>query len=329
MSESTAAMASRSKLMGRRLVNQESILGVTLLLIVFVLSFMSDRFFTPGNLLNITRFFVEIALVALPMTLIIISAGIDLSVGSTFGWSAVMLGYAWQVWGLPLPVAIGVCLATGAVAGLFNGWLIAKVKVPPLIATLATLAIYRGMALGISQARPVSGYPDWFEFFGQGALGPVPTQFALWILLSIVVMIFLARTPWGRYIYAIGSNMQAARFSGVPVDKITLAMYAFSGFMASLAAFIFVSRVTTTRADAGTGLELDVIAAVVLGGTSIYGGEGSILGTVLGVIIIALLRNGLSLAGIRGDATVVVIGTVLILAVFLNRQLRGVEGGAR
>jgi rhamnose transport system permease protein len=201
--------------------------------------------------------------------------------------------------------------------------------VPPLIATLATLAIYRGMALGISQARPISGYPDWFEFFGQGSIGPLPTQFVVLILFTVVVAIFLARTPWGRYIYAIGHNAEAALFSGIPVARMLLAIYTFSGFMASLAAFIFVSRVTTTRADAGTGLELDVIAAVVLGGTSIYGGQGSILGTILGLVIIALLRNGLSLAGVRGDATVVVIGATLILAVFLNRVLRGEKGDAR
>jgi rhamnose transport system permease protein len=148
-------------------------------------------------------------------------------------------------------------------------------------------------------------------------------------VLTVVVGVFLARTPWGRYIYAIGSNPEASRFSGIPVQRILLALYAFSGLMAGLAAVIFVSRVTTTRADAGTGLELDVIAAVVLGGTSINGGKGTIFGTALGLVTIALLRNGLSLAGIKGDATVVVIGTVLILSVFLNRVLRGEPADAR
>ncbi len=325
----TALSPARSGKLARTWISQESILLIILLVIVLVLSQLSDRFLTAGNLLNLTRFFAEIGLMALPMTLIIISAGIDLSVGSIFGWSAVMLGFAWQVWGFPLPVAIGICLVTGVVAGLLNGWLVAHVKVPPLIATLATLAIYRGMALGISQARPISGYPDWFEFFGQGSIGPLPTQFVVLILFTVVVALFLARTPWGRYIYAIGHNAEAALFSGIPVARMLMAIYTFSGFMASLAAFIFVSRVTTTRADAGTGLELDVIAAVVLGGTSIYGGQGSILGTILGLVIIALLRNGLSLAGVRGDATVVVIGATLILAVFLNRVLRGEKGDAR
>jgi rhamnose transport system permease protein len=313
----------------RRYLTQETILFFTLIVIVIVLSLLSDRFLTTANLLNQTRLYAEIALMALPMTLIIITAGIDLSVSSTFGWAAVMLGWSWSMWGLPLPVAMGVSLLTGLVAGLFNGIIIARVRVPPLITTLATLAIYRGMAYGISKAQPISGYPDWFEFFGQGDIGPLPTQFVILIVMTIIVGVFLARTPWGRYIYATGSNPEAARFSGIPVQRILMSIYAFSGVMAGLAAIIFVSRVTTTRADAGVGTELDVIAAVVLGGTSIYGGKGTIIGTILGWITIALLRNGLALAGVKGDATVVVIGAVLIFAVFVNRILRGEKGDAR
>jgi rhamnose transport system permease protein len=313
----------------QKILTQENVLFVILILIVITLTSLNDRFLTANNLLNMTRYFVEIGLIGLPMTLIIITGGIDLSVGSLYGWSVVMLGFSWAVWGLPLPAAIGVCLLTGLIGGLFNGWLVAEVGVPPLIVTLATMAIYRGLALGISQASSVSGYPDWFEFLGQGSLGPFPAQFVLLVGLTVIVLVFLARTSWGRFIYAIGNNERAARFSGIPVKQLKLAIYLLSGLMTGLAAFIFVSRVTTTRADAGTGLELDVIAAVVLGGASINGGEGSILGTTLGLVIIALLRNGLSLAGVRGDATVIVIGLVLILAVFLNRQLRGVEGGAR
>lgn len=318
-----------SHLTWRRYLNQENILLLTLLVIMLVLSRLSDRFFTSANLLNQTRLFAEVGLMALPMTLVIITGGIDLSVSSTFGWSAVMLGIAWSLWGLPLWTAIGVSLLTGLVAGLFNGWIIARIKVPPLITTLATLAIYRGMAYGISQGKPVSGYPDWFEIFGQGAIGPLPTQFLLLIVLALAVGIFLARTPWGRFVYAIGNNAEAARFSGIPVQRILLSIYAFSGLMAGLASVIFVSRVTTTRADAGIGMELDVIAAVVLGGTSINGGKGAIFGTMLGVVTIALLRNGLSLAGVKGDATVVVIGAVLILAVLANTLVRGEKTDAR
>lgn len=313
----------------RRWLTQETILAAILLVIILVLARQNEKFLTVDNLLTQTRLFGEVGLIALAMTLVIISGGIDLSVGSIVGWAGIMLGFSWGMWGLPLWVAILVCLLTGVVAGLLNGWVIAAVKVPPLITTLATLALYRGLAFGISKAQPVSGYPDWFEWFGQGTIGPLPVQFVILIVATLLVWVFLARTPWGRYIYAIGNNAEAAHYSGIPVSRILLALYAFSGFMAGLAAFILVSRVTTTRADAGTGLELDVIAAVVLGGASINGGKGTIPGTILGVITIALLRNGLSLAGVKGDATVVVIGTVLIAAVFLNRVLRGEPNDAR
>jgi len=196
------------------------------------------------------------------------------------------------------------------------------VRVPPLIVTLATLAIYRGLSYGISQARSVRGYPDDFLFWGQGQIGPFPTQFVILVALIVVAHVILSRTIFGRWTYAIGNNEVAARFSGIPVERVKVAIYAASGLMAGLAGLIFTSRVTTTRADAATGMELDVIAAVVLGGTSIFGGSGSIIGTSLGLLIITLLRNGLLLTGVKGDATVVVIGFVLITAVLINNVTR-------
>jgi rhamnose transport system permease protein len=313
------------KAVGQALRSQEGVLAMILLLIMAGLSIVSNRFLTANNLLNQTRLFAEVALIALPMTMIIISGGIDLSVGSIFAWSAVMLGFSWQLLGVPLPAAVLICLLTGIVAGALNGLLIAYVRVPPLIVTLATLAIYRGLSFGISQARSARGFPEAFFFWGQGQIGPLPTQLVIVLTLAIVAGIVLARTALGRSIYAIGNNEVAARFSGIPVERIKLLLYTLSGLMAALAGFIFTSRVSTTRADAGTGLELDVIAAVVLGGTSIYGGSGSIVGTILGLLVITLLRNGLALTGVRGDATVVVIGTVLILAVLINNLVRHPE----
>ena len=215
----------------------------------------------------------EVALVALPMTFIIITGGIDLSVGSIMGLTAILLGVFWQNVGLPLPAAIALALVASAAAGFFNGLLITRLRVPPLIMTLATLALYRGLAEGISQARSVRGYPEWFFVLGQGEVLGVPTQ--LWIL-AIAIVIFwvvLARTTFGRSLYAIGYNETAARYSAIRVDRIKLIIYTLSGLMSGLAGWIFVSRVSTTRSDMGTGLELDVIAAVVLGGTSIFGGS--------------------------------------------------------
>ena len=300
--------------------------GVLLLILVaalIVLANQTDRFLTAGNLLNQGRLMAEVGLVALPMTFIIITGGIDLSVGSIMGLCAIVLGVAWQNLGLPLEAAIALALLTGALAGALNGWFITRVGVPPLIMTLATLALYRGLAEGISQARSVRGYPEWFFRLGQGEVLGVPTQ--LWILLVAIVVcaIVLAYTAFGRSLYAIGHNEIAARFSGIPVDRYKLAIYTFSGLMAGLAGYIFVSRVSTTRSDMGTGLELDVIAAVVLGGTSIFGGTGTIMGTVLGVVLIQLLKNGLALTGVKGDATIVVIGAVLILSILITNWARG------
>jgi rhamnose transport system permease protein len=309
------------------LIGHEIVLAVILVVSLVVLATQTDRFLTTGNLLNQGRLMAEVGLVALPMTFIIITAGIDLSVGSIMGLCAIVLGYSWQNFGLPLELAIVVTLAIGTLAGALNGWFITRIGVPPLIMTLATLALYRGLAEGISQARSVRGYPEWFFQLGQGEFLGVPTQLWILVVAILVAAVVLARTTFGRSLYAIGHNELAARFSGIPVDRYKLAIYTLSGFMAGLAGYIFVSRVSTTRSDMGTGLELDVIAAVVLGGTSIFGGTGTILGTVLGVILIQLLKNGLALTGVKGDATIVVIGSVLILSILITNWLRGRQEG--
>ena len=304
------------------LLSQEGILFIILVLVVLVLSQLNDNFFTFSNLLNQGRLMSEVGLVALPMTYIIITAGIDLSVGSILGVSAIMLGVLWKVLGLPLGLAIILCIVIGGLAGYVNGWFIVRLDVPPLIMTLATLALYRGLAQGISQARSVTGYPEWFFIFGQERILGVPTQLWLFIIFTIISIIILRRTTLGRYLYAIGNNPVGARFSGIPVGRVLLIIYTYSGIMSALAAVIFVSRVTTTRSDMGTGLELDVIAAVVLGGTSIFGGKGTILGTLIGLILIQLLKNGLALSGVTSDATIIVIGTVLILAILVNNFIQ-------
>jgi rhamnose transport system permease protein len=308
--------------------HHEVLLLVVLFLVVAVLGVGTDNFLTVSNVLNQGRLMTEVALVALPMTYIIITGGIDLSVGSIMGLSAIMLGVAWQSLGLPLELAIVFAIGVGLVAGFFNGLLIVRLRVPPLIMTLATLALYRGLAEGISQARSVRGYPEWFFVLGQGDILGVPTQ--LWILLIAIIAfwIVLARTSFGRSLYAIGSNEEAARFSGIRVDRVKLIIYSLSGTMAGLAGYIFVSRVSTTRSDMGTGLELDAIAAVVLGGTSIFGGVGTIAGTVIGFTLIQLLKNGLALSGVKGDATIVVIGTVLILSILVSNFLQRRRGAA-
>ncbi len=300
---------------------QEAVLAGVLVIALITLSFLSDRFFTSANLLNQTRFLSEVALLAVPMTFLIIMGGIDLSVGSIVAFSAVLLGFSWLVLGFPLWLAVLIGIAGGTLAGYLNGLVIVYLGVPPLIVTLATLAIFRGLAYGISESRSFNGFPDSFAFWGSGEIAGLPFQLYLLIFVFVISGLILGATPIGRRIYAIGNNEIAARFAGLRVGRIKLLAYTFSGFMAGIAGFIFTSRVTSTRADAATGLELDVIAAVVFGGTSIFGGRGTILGTALGVVTIQLLKNGLQLAGFRGEATVVLIGTVLILSILLNQFL--------
>ena len=303
-------------------LRHETMLAAILLVALIVLGALNNRFLTLDNLLNQGRLTTEVGLIALPMTFIIITGGIDLSVGSIVGLCAILLGYSWKNFDFPLPLAICFALLVGAAAGFINGLVITKVKVPPLIMTIATLALYRGLAEGISQAHSVRGYPEWFYFIGQENFLGVPAQ--LWLLLIAIVVagIILDRTTFGRTLYAIGNNETAARFSGLPVDRAKLVIYTLSGLMAGLSAVVLVSRVTTTRSDMGIGYELDVIATVVLGGTSIFGGVGTIWGTVVGLAMIQLLKDGLALTGVKGDATIVVIGAVLILSTLVASSLQ-------
>jgi rhamnose transport system permease protein len=304
------------------LVRHETILAMLLIAALVVLAFQSDRFFTAGNLLNQGRLMAEVGLVALAMTFVIVTGGIDLSVGSILGLVAILLGVFWQNLGLPLPLAMILGIVAGGIAGLVNGLIITRFGVPPLIATLATLALYRGLAEGISQARSVRGYPEWFFSLGQGELLGVPVQLWIFGLLAVVAAVILGLSTFGRATYAIGSNAVASRFSGLRVDRTLLLIYTASGLIAGLAAVIFVSRVSTTRSDMGTGLELDVITAVVLGGTSIFGGRGTIIGTLLGLVLMQALKNGLALSGVKGDGTIVVIGAVLIGTILISNIFR-------
>lgn len=310
----------------RRLVRHETLLALLLVLALAVLASRSDRFLTVDNLFNQGRLMTEVGLISIAMTFVIVTGGIDLSVGSIVGMAAIFLGVLWKNAGLPLPLAIAAVLLIGTLAGLFNGLVITRFRVPPLIATLATLALYRGIAEGVSEARSVRGYPDWFAVLGQGDMLGMPTQ--LWVLgaAALAAGLALGVTVYGRTLYAIGSNATAARFSGLRVDGAILATYAASGFAAALAGVILVSRVSTTRSDMGSGYELTAITAVVLGGTSIFGGRGTVVGTVLGLILMQALNSGLSLAGVKGDGTIVMIGVILIGAVLLANLFRR-DGG--
>src|ERR687896_890633 len=296
------------------------LLGVLIALVV-VMSLLDPLFLSPTTLLNTSRFFVEVGLMALGMTLIIITGGIDLSVGSNLALVSVAVGFP-SAAALPLPLAVVFGLVVGVAAGLFNGLFITLLDLHPLVVTLGTLALFQGLAYGVSGARAVSDFPGWFAYFGQAYLGPIPGQLFIFVVAVAVVWLILSRTSFGRYVYAIGNNEEAARFSGVPIRRVKVAIYSGIGLLVAIASVIYTSRVYTARGDVGLGLELDVISAVVLGGASIYGGSGTIGGTVLGIVIIAILRNGLLLAGVPSTWQLFILGVLLLVAVFLNEFFR-------
>ncbi len=315
-------MSAATAVLRRLKFSREVVLLGVLIVLMVVMSVLSPLFLTVGNLLNTSRFFVEVGLMALGMTLIIITGGIDLSVGSNLALVSVAVGFSYAG-GLPLPLAIVFGLVVGVAAGLFNGLFITLRDLHPLVVTLGTFALFQGLAYGLTEAQAVSDFPAWFAYFGQAyLLNVVPGQLFIWIVAVIVVWLILSRTRFGRYVYAIGNNEEAAHFSGVPVRRVKLALYSGIGLLVGMAAVIYTSRVYTARGDSGLGLELDVISAVVLGGASIYGGSGTIGGTVLGVLIIATLRNGLVLAGVPSTWIVFVLGVLLLVAVFLNEFFR-------
>lgn len=314
-------MSAATAVLRRIKFSREVVLLGVLIVLMIAMSLLSPLFFTVGNLLNTSRFFVEVGLMALGMTLIIITGGIDLSVGSNLALVSVAVGFSYAA-GLPLPLAIVFGLVVGLAAGLFNGLFITLLDLHPLVVTLGTFALFQGLAYGLTKAEAISDFPGWFAYFGQAYFGPVPLQLFVFILAVVVVWLILSRTSFGRYVYAIGNNEEAARFSGVPVRKVKLALYTGIGLLVAMASVIYTSRVYTARGDSGLGLELDVISAVVLGGASIYGGSGTIGGTVLGVLIIATLRNGLVLAGVPSTWQVFVLGVLLLVAVFLNEFFR-------
>jgi rhamnose transport system permease protein len=306
----------------------EAVLGALLVGLLAAAGLLDPGFLRPETQADLSTHAWEMALLAVPMTLVIITAGIDLSVGSTMALCAVTLGLAYEA-GWPIWLAAGLALLAGTAAGLVNGLFVAYVRVHPLIITLATLAAYRGIAEGISQGRPISGFPEGFAFLGRGALCGVPVPGLIFALAAGLAALVLARAPVGRGIHAIGFNETAARFSGLPVDRIKLLLYTLCGAAAGLAAVLFVARRNTAKADVGSGMELTVITAVVLGGTSIFGGRGRIAGTVLGLALIHEAREYVGWRWSSDELNLVVVGLLLILSVLLNSMFSSGAGKAR
>lgn len=293
-----------------------------LIIVVECIVFSSTGyFFTASNIFDALRASVEIGLAALGMTFVIMTTGIDLSVGSLLALVSVTIGFTYQA-GCPFVLSLLLGLLVGIAGGAFNGALIVYGRLHPFVVTLGTFSFYRGIAYAATNAGAVSVFPDGYALAGRAyILGVVPVQVVVFVLLTILIWILSKKTPFGTYVTAMGYNEEAARFSGVQIRKIKMLVYILIGFLVAAAAIIYTSRVSTARGNAAIGMELNVIAAVVLGGTDIKGGKGTIAGTFLGVVILAFLKNGLAMLSIRGDWALCVTGIVLLLGILLNRAL--------
>jgi ribose transport system permease protein len=285
----------------------------TLIALFIILSVVSPNFLTATNLASVARQTAVINILALGMTMIIIAGGIDLSVGSSLALAGLLGCMTMAKHGIPAGLLVG--LLAGALCGLANGTLTTALRVSPFIVTLGTMGIYRGLALIISKGLPVSDIPASYSYLAEGTLAGIP--FVLWLLAAcaVVVHVILEHTRLGRYAFSIGSNPEAAYYAGVPVRFHTTAVYAIAGLLAGLAGMIESSRLMTGQPTSGQGYELTAIAAVVIGGGSLRGGEGSVLGTLVGAFIMGLLANGSDLLGTNPYWQQVIIGAVIILAV--------------
>jgi ribose transport system permease protein len=289
----------------------------TLMLLFVGLAIGTPHFLTQTNLESVVRQTAVINLMALGMTMVIVAGGIDLSVGSMMGLSG-LVGTMAIASGAPAGVGIAAGVAVGFACGAANGAMTAWLGVNPFIVTLGTLGIYRGVALLSSKGLPVEGLPKSFGYLGEGSLLGVP--FALWVVAACAALAhgLLEHTKAGRYAFAIGSNVEAARYSGVPVSFYTMTVYALCGLLTGLAGMMETSRLMTGQPTAGQGYELQAIAAVVIGGGSLRGGEGSVVGTLVGALIMGLLSNGSDLLGISPYLQQAIVGTVIIAAVFVD-----------
>jgi rhamnose transport system permease protein len=272
---------------------------------VAIFAIVAPNFFTLANFFEIARLNAELGLLAIALTPILITGGIDLSVGAVMGLAAVCFGAAWRDWQWPIPAAAAVALAVGALGGGLNAVLISRLRLPALIVTLGTFSLFRGVAEGITEAAVnYSGFPASFLALGQGYLGGViPAQLPIFLAVLAAYVVLLHRSVIGRALYAIGFSSGGARFAGIPVENRIGLVYLLSGLVASLAAVIYVAHLGQARSDAGNGYELDAITAVVLGGTSVFGGRGTLGGTVLGLAVLSVLKNGLQLAALPTELT--------------------------
>jgi rhamnose transport system permease protein len=305
------------------LLRWETLLVVLLVLAGALNASLSPYFLNIRNLFDMTFNFMERGLIALTMAFIIISANIDLSVASNLAMSAMVMGVAYRA-GVNIWLAVCLALAVGMLGGLINGLIVAKIRLASLVVTLGTYALYRGIAYVMLGDQAVTNFPPSFTVLGQGYIPgtPVPIPLVLFAVLAVCYGLLLHRTAFGRMVYAIGSNEEACRYSGVPVDRIKIILFVLSGLMSALAGVVLVARFSTARPNIATGFELEVITAVVLGGVDIFGGQGTMPGVILALFLIGVARYGMSLKNVAGQTQTTIIGALLIIAILLPQLLR-------
>jgi ribose/xylose/arabinose/galactoside ABC-type transport system permease subunit len=309
-----------------RIGGWELALGALLIVQLLVFSLAVPGFFDGvSGLLNVTTNFLPFGLVALGLVPVILTGGIDLSVGAVAGFSAVLMAVLWKHFGLSLGVAIPIALLAGGLLGALNGLLITRTRTEPLIITLATSFVFNSITTAMAGAEPPSGFPDSFNALGIGALGGVPYQLILFAVLAIVISLLITRTRFGRSVVMVGYNRDATRYSGINVDRTVLGVYVISGVMAALAGVVLAAYYSAVRSDMGDILLLTALTMVVLGGINIFGGEGSVLGAVLAVLMLGFLRQGLLIAGFSDMVTTMVTGAILLVAI-TAKNLLGTSG---
>lgn len=295
-------------------------IAALIILIVFV-SVLNPAFLQVNNLLNLMRQLIINGFIALGMTFVILTGGIDLSVGSTLAFTSAIFAGLLQN-GMATGLAILITLALGLALGLINGILITKGKLAPFIVTLATMTIFRGLTLVYMDGRPISGPKDnfAFQFLGKGQVFGIPFQVILFLIVYIVLSTLLNKTSHGRKIFAVGGNEKASFISGIKIDKVKVLVYVISALMAVVSGLVLTSRLNSAQPTAGSAYEMDAIAAVVLGGTSMTGGSGSLTGTLIGILILGVLNNGLNLLGVSSFYQQIVKGVVILIAVLIDRK---------
>ncbi|MFS0575595.1 ABC transporter permease [Sporosarcina sp. 179-K 3D1 HS] len=307
----------------------QNILGLSgvLLLLIIVFSVIAPNFLTTSNFIDVLRQMSMISIIAIGMTMVIITAEIDLSVGSLVAASSAVLGFLSISMNFSIWIAMILTILLGGVSGYSIGFLRNRYGIPTFITSLGWLSVWRGIAYLITGGFPLSPFPQGFSFLGSGFIGPIPFVVVLMIVLYIAFYYVLVKTPFGRNVYAVGSNIKAAQLSGVPVAKVKTTVFVITGMLAALAGIILSSRLMSGNPTVANGWELDVIAAVIVGGTSLAGGKGSIIGTFLGALFIAVLSNGMVLLGISPYLQLVVKGSIIVFAVILNAvQIYGIKG---